>query len=50
MHTINVNVVRGHLIKFYQHENLSYESFMTQKFPVGNIHIVVLMQRGLSSL
>ena len=33
MRTINVNVVRGHSYENFQHENLSYESFLTRKFP-----------------
>ena len=33
MRTINVNVVRGHSYEIFQHKNLSYESFITQKFP-----------------
>ena len=27
------NVVRGHTYENFLHENLSYESFFTQKFP-----------------
>ena len=35
MHTININasVVQGRSYKIFQHENLSYESFVMQKFP-----------------
>ena len=33
MHTININMVRGHSYKKFLRENLSYESFLTQKFP-----------------
>ena len=35
MHTINTNAVRGrsYMQKNFLHENLSYESFFTQKFP-----------------
>ena len=34
MCTINVNEIRGRSYeKKFQHENLSYKSFLTQKFP-----------------
>ena len=32
MHTINANVVQGCSYEIFQHENLSYESFVTRKF------------------
>ena len=39
MHTINVNMVRGHSYKNFQHDNLSYKSFLTRKFQIYAIHI-----------
>ena len=33
MRTINVNVVRDHSYENFQHKSLSYESFLTRKFP-----------------
>ena len=33
VHAINTNAVRGRSYEIFLHENLSYESFFTQKFP-----------------
>ena len=37
MHTTNIKVVRGHSYEISTHENLSYESLLTQKFQIYGI-------------